>query len=128
MASKLKRIGQIISEAAPAVKACSNLLPWWERSDSDWYSTTSSRKFALQRRVGEIGADLYPDALQYIWERAGGEIKNLKLYDTPRSCWQNAVSLAAKGALSDGLLSIVRELKKDFPGNRELMELEKALK
>lgn len=119
------------TELRPAVEACLDLLSEWERHFFRWTfgHTTPNEKndSILVRRVAELGATLSPEGLDGLWERAGGERKWLPYYGTPNSRWHEAAKLAHKGALRDGLQSLVRELEEEFPHNTDVKELVKAI-
>jgi hypothetical protein len=78
----------------------------------------------LWRHVAELGADLAPDRLDDLWERAGGERKRLLSSGSPDIRWREAAKLAQNGSLKGGLIALVKELRVDSPHNDDLCELE----
>jgi hypothetical protein len=121
-----------IIEFKPALEACFCLLSftrrfWLSFKGIGDRSTEIANNKKLVRQVAELGAELYPDKLEYIWERAGGERKQLKAAGHFPTQWQEAANMANQGALKGGLLALVQELKRDFPHNDDLVELEKLL-
>lgn len=131
---ELNSIWRSIPEATPAAEACRALLSRWDQFMFVFSGCSTSKPTTLQdqttliNRVAEIGSDLQPDALDEIWERAGGQIKHLESRSTPSARWQIASKLAANGALPEKLLSLVCELKENFPKNDQLIELESVLR
>ena len=119
------------TEFKPALEACWRLLSFLRRlylsSQGIGDKANASDQKELVRRVAELGAELAPDKLEYIWERAGGKRKQLRQGGSPSTQWQEAANLASQGTLEKGLLALVRELKKDFQHNKDLGELEKLL-
>ncbi|WP_194269994.1 effector-associated domain EAD1-containing protein [Candidatus Methylospira mobilis] len=79
------------------------------------------------RRIAELGAELAPDELDFIWERAGGKHQQLPTGGTPSSRWQDAARLAHQGTLKNGLPALIRELKAERPHNKDLNELEQLI-
>jgi hypothetical protein len=120
-----------VTELRPAVEACQDLLSSFERWMLSLFGTSKRSigqdDIPLMHRVAELGANLAPDRLDDIWERAGGERKHLNSSGSPDIRWREAATMASKGALEGGLLALVRELKKDLPYNNDLQELEKFL-
>ena len=118
------------TELKPALEACLGLFLSWQRfhlSLKGVGDKANASDNELVRRVAELGAELAPDKLEYIWERAGGKRKQLRQGGNPSTQWQEAANLASQGALEKGLLALVRELKSDFQHNKDLGELEKLL-
>lgn len=110
-----------------AAIACQELLfvwqRWWlEPSHYGAYLSEADLK-TLVARVGELGANLAPDRLEDIWERAGGERKRLQGNGAPDERWRDAAKLARHGALRGGLRGLAGALRDDFPHNVELQEL-----
>jgi hypothetical protein len=135
MANKLYSLNKRMPEVKPAVNACLSLLSWWDKwmFSKPTLSISSAPAITLNqpelfKRVAELGSELHPYDLADIWERAEGRRGQLRLGGSPKTCWQEAARLADSGALKGGLLSLVNELKIDFPNNYELKELEVVLK
>ncbi|MCY1005803.1 effector-associated domain EAD1-containing protein [Nannocystis pusilla] len=84
-------------------------------------------KAGLVARVAELAADLFPDELEDLWVRAGGERKRLKSGGRPHSRWLDAAHQADQGALADGLAGLVRELLASRPFNENLKQLAELL-
>jgi len=132
-AQRLYDLRRSIPEAIPALEICKDLLPMWDRlllSFSGSHSknnATSDYKMALIDKVTDIGSDLAPDGLDEIWERAGGKKKELEIKGTAYSRWHHAVRLAANGGKCS-LADIIRELKRDYPNNSHLHEIETVLR
>lgn len=122
-----------ISKLIPALKACQDLLNWWDRTlfslkISGNNPTTDPRLGEqLTRRVAELGQDIALEELDSIWELAGGKRKDLKNYDNYAERWQYAANLAHKGGLKKGLLGLVAELKIKRPYNEQLEQVELLL-
>ena len=130
-AKKLYDLRQSIPESMPAVESCKELLSRWDRFKL-MLSSPSSRSHHHQdlteliNQIANIGSELAPDGLDEIWERAGGKRMDLESKGTPRMRWQNATRLAANGAKCS-LENLVRELKRDFPMNVQLKDVEEVL-
>ncbi|EGW21314.1 effector-associated domain EAD1-containing protein [Methylobacter tundripaludum] len=127
-AEKIYSLSESIPELLPAVNACQKLLTMWQRfmlsiktgNNSHVPNITES----LVQRVAELGADLAPDELGDIWERAGGKRKDLKAGSSSlASQWQEAAKLAQQGKLKGGLHALASELKEARPHNADLREL-----
>lgn len=103
------------------------LLSSWERYRLSALSGETEVEHAksapLQRRVADLGAELAPDRLDDIWERAGGQRKRLPRLGSPDERWRVAAALAKTGALQGGVLALVAELLSDFPHNKDLIEM-----
>jgi hypothetical protein len=115
-----------------ALENCHNLLPGWSRFklslEGIGNSTSASeRNDTFVRRIAELGAELAPDELDFIWERAGGKRQQLPTGGTPASRWQDAVRLAHQGMLKDRLPALIHELKASRPYNNDLNELEQLI-
>lgn len=118
-------------ELRPAVDACQQLLPRWRRFLlSITGSSDSSREQQLQElalRTAELGADLFPDQLDDLWERASGKRKYLLNSGTPAQRWREAMMKAQRGGLEGGLLALVDEMLHERPHNPDLQELRRLL-
>lgn len=116
-----------IPELQSVVEACQALLSPWQRMKLVFktgnFNFASDIEDNLVIRVAELGANLAPDELDDIWERAGGKRKDLKTEGTPASRWQSAAKLAQNGKLKNGLLALVNELESTHPYNADLKEL-----
>lgn len=130
-AEKIYAMSEAIPELLPAVNSCQELLTLWQRFKLSRRTGNNShapnRVESLVHRVAELGADLAPDELDDIWERAGGKRKDLNTGGTPASRWQSAATSAQQGKLKDGLLAIVDELEKSRPHNSDLKELARII-
>ncbi|MCX7094699.1 MAG: hypothetical protein NTY50_14800 [Methylobacter sp.] len=130
-AEKIYDLSESIPELLPAATACQELLTMWQRIKLSFKAGNNSYvpniTESLVQRVAELGADLAPDELDEIWERAGGKRKDLKAEGTPASRWQAAANLAQNGKLEGGLGSLANELKNTFPHNRDLIEVMRIL-
>lgn len=114
-------------ELLPALDKCKTLLSPWQRIR---FSVQTGNRVhepdmldGLVLRVAELGADLAPDELDYIWERAGGKRKDLLSGGTPTSRWQTAANSAQCGKLKGGLPALVNEMENSHPHNQDLKEL-----
>jgi len=120
-----------IPELQSVVEACQTLLSLWQCVRLGFKtgnaSLTSNIGDNLVFRVAELGSDLAPEELDDIWERAGGNRKDLKTGGTPSTRWQSAAKFAQSGKLKNGLLALVNELEKSYPHNRDLKELERII-
>jgi len=81
----------------------------------------------LVQAVAELGANLAPDELDSIWERAGGKKKHLTSGGTPAVRWQEAASMANQGALKNGLGDLVKELREIRQHNVDLQSIEQLI-
>jgi hypothetical protein len=124
MADELNNIRCSIYEAREAIEICSNLLSWWQQKRLSWGKNSADDESNLIIKISEIGAELYTDSLGEVWERAGGERQLLDLHGSAKTQWQNAVRKARDGGVPGGLLNLLNEMKRDYPYNSELIELE----
>ena len=114
----------------PAAEACRSLLSRWSQIGFSYLwdrLVPPDAKAGLVARVAELAADLFPDELDDLWVRAGGERKRLKSGGWPHSRWLDAARQADQGALADGLAGLVRELLASRPFNEDLKQLAELL-
>ena len=116
-----------IPELQTVVADCLALISKWHRVrfaiKTGNISHAPNMTESIVHRVADLGADLAPDELDDIWERAGGKRKDLYTGGTPTSRWQAAAKFAQHGKLNGGLQALVHELEKTHPYNPELREL-----
>ncbi|WP_152427534.1 effector-associated domain EAD1-containing protein [Desulfotignum phosphitoxidans] len=131
-AKRLNEIRRRTPEAIPALELCKELLPIWDRIllgfsiPQNTESSLSDYKSALIESVADIGSELAPDSLDEVWERAGGKRKDLESKGTVFSRWQHAARVAANGGKCS-LSDLIGVLKKDYPNNPQLREMEEVL-
>lgn len=114
-------------EVRPAVEACQDCLPTWQRWVFNFFASNGPRTLdsaPLVHRVADLGARLAPDRLDDLWERAGGERKRLASYGAPDARWRDAATQADLGALKGGLRALIRVLRADYPHNPDLAEVD----
>jgi GTPase-associated protein 1/effector-associated domain 1 (EAD1)-containing protein len=110
----------------PAVRECKQLLPIAERLLL--YVTGSLEP--SQMDIGELweavlvtASELYPNGPREgkIWSRAGGAESALPVDGTGLSQWREAIRLLRLGG-GEGVdgASLLRQMRRDFPGNRQL--------
>lgn len=119
-------------ELRPAVDVCQQLLTRWQRFllAMTGGSSGSSREQQLQElalRTAELGADLFPDQLDDLWEQASGKRKYLPNSGTPAQRWREAMMKAQRGGVEGGILALVDEMLHDRSHNPELRELRRLL-
>lgn len=135
-AKQLKRVAESLyhrrhsnPEVCPTLFLCHELLSSWHQFSLKWNPVSGGEKkaneFVLATRLAEVGAELFPEGPDDLWERAGGRKQDLETTGTAARRWRNATSLAARGKLSNGLLPILQELKQEYPENSDLIEFEK---
>ena len=117
-------------ELFPAVEACQALLTRWQRfllsiKSDDHRSHQPS--YELMSRTAELGAELFPAQLDYIWEHAGGSRKHLSQSGTSVERWRDAMTRAYNGGLAGGLRAVVDEMLSEMGGNDDLQELRRLL-
>ena len=122
-AKELYRRSKLTQELRPAALAVRDLLSSWQRWRLGYETEDGSPPQMLAHRVAALGADLAPEGLEGLWERAGGERKRLAWRSTPDGRWREAAQMAQKGALDRGLAALVDVLLIDFPHNVDLQEL-----
>lgn len=116
-----------------ALETCCVLLSDWNRwilernGVTGSAASTANPQTVLINRVADLGAELCPDGLDGIWERAGGKSKELSGGYNPAERWRQAVRSAKNGRLEGGMLALVEVLLKDFQHNTELQELKSIL-
>ncbi|VAX05056.1 hypothetical protein MNBD_ALPHA03-1211 [hydrothermal vent metagenome] len=128
-ATEIYELSKKYREATVAARECKSLLSWWARlklGDDD--SASFFKKEELSRRLGELGAELAHDQLDGIWERAGGQIKDLKGDCVrPSERWFDAVNQASNGKIEGGMNALFDELAREFPNNSDLGELRRLV-
>lgn len=129
VAYKVYEVSKRVREAAPAIDSCYDLLSSFDKLMYICFHKKSAPQGGLTKLVADLGAELVPncDELADIWERAGGEKKRLGSYYSASSCWYEAVKHAEKGAISEGILGLVKELHERFPHNQRLKDLKMSL-
>ena len=118
-------------ELGLAVDSCQNLLPIlqsiWLSFNHVSRSPSHLDRDRLIRVVADLGANIAPDELDSIWERAGGKKKQLTSGGTPTVRWQEAASMANQGALKNGLGDLVKELREIRVHNPDLQAIEQLI-
>ncbi|WP_129572737.1 MULTISPECIES: hypothetical protein [Sorangium] len=119
-----------ILELRPAAVTCQELLPLFDRLLLHFVSgrgaLTPSDQAQIIQKVADLGAELSPNGLDDLWERAGGERKRLSSAGIPAVRWREAAIQAHHGALRGGVLALLKELQYDFPHNSELRRAEEV--
>lgn len=113
-----------------ALSECRSILKWWNQARVPMNTSdgpTALTRDDLIRRAGELGGDLAPLSLDYMWVRAGGSVKMLPVYGTPAERWYSAARSADSGVLSGGLLALVDVLLVEYRHSTELAELRREL-
>lgn len=119
------------SEVLSAVHACYDLLGFFSSfgippPKGSVLPTLDNNSLAAE--VASIGADIAHDRLEEIWIRAGGKAAQLSVNSTPADRWRKACNQANSGMLPENLLSLVRELLREFYNNDRLRILEQVLR
>jgi hypothetical protein len=118
-------------ELGLAVDSCQDLLSilqsLWLSFNHVSRSPNHLDQDKLVRAVADLGANLAPDELDSIWERAGGKKKQLTSGGTPAVRWQEAASMANQGVLKNGLGDLVKELREIRPHNPDLQAIEQLI-
>lgn len=121
-------------EVLPALVECRNLLFPWDQfllSIEQPHLSVIAEISATELLTGisDLAAELYPEssALAAIWERAGGAAKDLTFNGPAKDQWFLAIKQAHNGALPNGLIAIITEIKKQFPNNSKLIQFEKVI-
>ncbi|SMF94385.1 hypothetical protein SAMN02949497_1698 [Methylomagnum ishizawai] len=116
-----------IPEYKPALEMCYSLLSLRQCYLAPLYGigdkSTAFDEGEIIRQVANLGADIAPDSLEDIWERAGGKRKQLKEGGTPATRWREAANMASQAALKDGLLDLLRVLEEERPHNEEIQKV-----
>ena len=84
----------------------------------------------LSAGVHEIAAALFPNGPNEagIWARAGGDEADLVQQDTGRQRWDRALAAVMTGAAgAPTLVSLIDEMQREFPKNRQLKIVRKAI-
>ncbi|MDP2312203.1 MAG: effector-associated domain EAD1-containing protein [Pseudomonadota bacterium] len=115
------------SELVPVAIAVAELLPPWDRFWLSWRTGGTPDTQVLCERVGSLAAELLPDQLDEVWERAGGSRRKLPYGTNPEDRWRAAVRFADQGGLDGGVECLLRELRQELPHNAGLRELEEML-
>ncbi|ASF46382.1 hypothetical protein CEK71_10005 [Methylovulum psychrotolerans] len=118
-------------ELGLAVDSCQDLLSIlqsiWLSFNHVSRSPSHLDRDRLIRVVADLGANIAPDELDSIWERAGGKKKQLTSGGTPTVRWQEAASMANQGALKNGLGDLVKELREIRVHNPDLQAIEQLI-
>lgn len=118
-------------ELRSAVEICQEQLSFMQRLnfylEKMGNNSSISPNMEIIKAVAECGAEFAPDELDDIWERAGGKRKDLNIGGSSTSRWQQAANLAQNGKLDGGLPALVSELKKSYPYNNTLIDLEQII-
>ncbi len=106
---------------SPALRACYDMLGWWERFILGLVPVTEWEKWdGLQ----ELATELYPGGPDDLglWERAGGDDADLPAGGNGRSRWRKAVRdmRNGRGPTASTLLAAMIE---DFPKNERIQHL-----
>ena len=109
----------------PAVDHCASLLGTWERTTVSIKGggLTTQNKECVINRVSALAAELAHDRLEYIWQKAGGNLGVLHSYGSSSERWHHAVRTAESGALVDGVKGLLNQLLEEYPNNPDLKEL-----
>ena len=117
-------VGQFKSgrcDLKPALRACSDMLDWWERFLLGLAPVSESEKW---EGFQDLAAKLYPGGPDDdgLWERAGGDDADLSTTGNGRARWRNAVRniRKGKGPTSSALLAAMMS---DFPNNERIRHL-----
>lgn len=129
-AGELFRRSSSTMELLPAAREAEELLGWWQQTQLSWRSGEAQPiqdTTPLTRRLAELGAELAPDGLRDLWERAGGRRGRLPTWGSPDQCWREAAHIAESGALEGGVGALLEGLLADFPHHEGLKELRALL-
>lgn len=114
-----------------AAVACQDLLSRWQRFLLAYRLQSGVSppiaQDALVERVAELGAEIAGDGLSDLWQRAGGKRGALSTSGSLLTQWQRAADAASRGAVPDGLGGLVREMRRWWPYNPDLRELQELL-
>jgi nucleoside phosphorylase len=81
---------------------------------------------SLRQKLSEIAPKLYPSGMRDngIWDRAGGDLSFINLTSNGKTQWIEALDLIEKGGGGYiSFLTLVREMRIDFPNNDSLKKL-----
>ena len=107
-------------EFKAAALECRSLLSFLNR----FFSEDSLSSDDAKQLVADIGAELFAERLEHLWQRAGGRKKHLTAAPATYALqWGNAVNMASKGGLPNGLISLVGVMLDELPGNATLQML-----
>lgn len=117
------------TELMLATIECVHLLSSWQKGVVSFKRSGkhSDEVMCIATRVGEVGANLAYNRLEYFWHKANGNSKHLQTSGDSGFRWADAARKAERGALEGGLSALVRGLLDDFPYNPELLELNSIL-
>ena len=105
----------------PALRACSDMLDWWDRLVFGLAPISESEKW---KAFLKLAAELYPGGPDEdgLWERAGGDEADLSTGKNGRTRWRNALRKMrnGKGPTPSSLLA---KMKNDFPNNERIFHL-----
>ena len=105
----------------PALRACCDMLDWWERFV---FRLVPISEFEKREAFQELAAELYPGGPDQdgLWERTGGDDADLSTGGDGRTRWRNAIQKMrnGKGPTPSALLA---RMKEDFPNNERIPHL-----
>jgi hypothetical protein len=130
LAKALYERSLVIPALRPAAVAAQELLSGLDRlllKFTDRGDVTYSDHNQLMQQIAELGAELCPNSLDDVWERAGGQRERLSTTGTPAIRWREAVMDAHRGALPGGALALVSQLQRDFPYHAGLRRIREVL-
>jgi hypothetical protein len=100
----LQRCASLLSPLDRILLGRADALPWLE----------------VQAEIARIGADAYPNGVDYIWKRAGGDASDLAYRGTGRERWHKAVEKADRGALKGGSRALLEAMYEDLPESEDI--------
>ena len=117
-------VGQFKSgrrDLSPALRACYDMLNWWERFVLGLVPVTEREKW---EGLWELAVELYPGGPDDdgLWERAGGDDADLSIRGDGGTRWRKAVRKIRKGR-GPTPSALLAAMRKDFPNNERIPHL-----
>ncbi|PKG63827.1 hypothetical protein CXF56_10820, partial [Psychrobacter sp. Choline-02u-13] len=79
--------------------------------------------YLISRLVDEASSLYSSEELEFLWEKAGGKLKDLNSNGNLGKQWTKAIKKAKKGNIEGGVLTLIDIMLERYPYNTELNEL-----
>tara|TARA_R110002020_G_C16279663_1_gene771737 strand:- start:368 stop:2476 length:2109 start_codon:yes stop_codon:yes gene_type:complete len=110
-----------------ALKYCYSLLPKKQKWAYSFKSKINLDElpddYLISRLVDEASSLYSSEELEFLWEKAGGKLKDLNSNGNLGKQWTKAIKKAKKGNIEGGVLTLIDIMLERYPYNTELNEL-----
>jgi len=122
-ADELSRLAENRRELRPALDASRSLLGTMRRIQLLLIGLLAGKdEIDLWSALEKLGLHLYPygPGADDLWQRAGGEVSDLRRFSTGREAWSTVIAQARVGRYQVTLGSLTNAMLEDFPYNDDL--------